>query len=426
MSGGRTSSVGKTKETFFSRLYTRTKTGLLDNDDDKPAEIVIKSSKTHLVSTDLSNRSQQLDTTLLHVFKEDGIKFKSCHVNECVGMVAFGGSDKKVTVRDTHSGEKKFECEHKDEIRVCRFSKDGEFLASSGDDNIVKVWSCKSGKLESEYDHGKAVQTVSWSPDGLVLASGGYDEAIRIWKPQSKDMAVADLKQDSVCEVSIFSSNGEWFVCGGGSGGVNGFYIRMYDVFTTGESDHKYFQEVVTFRLSNFVYALEFSPDCKRFVHGGGDKMITVRDVETFAILQQFDSAGVVYDASFSFDGKYLAMAAKDCNLIVRDVESGAVIASYDSGTAKNKKGEEIKDGTRTCAFSPNEKDPSNLLLVSGGYTVGEVTIRDLRTGIVKQTFEHDKEVLCLEFSLDGRFPTLPPHTVTTTLPPLLSHHHYP
>ena len=139
---------------------------------------------------------------------------------------------------------------------------------------------------------------VSWSPSGLHVALCTVDKAVHVWKAKKPEEVFQTFKNmPKVCYVTAFSDDGKWFGCGGGGG--DGGYVHIYaakqgwEEAKASEADKYHFAATIRLKLKSFVYAFAFIPDCdthRKFVHGGGDCAVTVRDLDSGSVLQKFKS----------------------------------------------------------------------------------------------------------------------------------------
>jgi len=390
-----------------------------------------------VVGTDLENFSDELDCTLCHEYEDETYPtYKACDATGSQGgLIAFGGKGSKICEIRRLSDDVKVELPHEGHVYALRFSPDGKYLAtgSRGSRN-VRVWNVETGKEQSFHEiKGFEVCTVSWSNCGRFVASGDNVGKIEMWNVfpyESEQIGPYEFVTgfSGVCLSSSFSDDDKWFGCGGevaNSENDNRGYVVIfkYDSLCKGELKPK-FTPVLKLDLDSFVRTFSFSPACgknKNFVHGGGDRSVTIRDIRSGAILQQFKCDAKVNSCSFSYDGKYLAVGTeasglknsenRDGPLVVRDVVSGAILHRYQDNC-----------GTRACCFVPNNDSPALLAngqennadfvefyhplkLVSVGVkSLGVVKVRNLRTGIVKQTFKEEKDLYDFFFSPDGKY----------------------
>lgn len=71
---------------------------------------------------------------------------------------------------------------NKSQLKCCKVSPSGKYLATCGDDQLVKIWDLKSNKqIGQGICHSMDVLAIHWSPDEKQLVSVGADCAICVW-----------------------------------------------------------------------------------------------------------------------------------------------------------------------------------------------------------------------------------------------------
>jgi WD40 repeat protein len=316
----------------------------------------------------------------------NGFSLVDCSVAS--GLIAVGGHTPEETwnvkVCDMKSGVVKFTVPTGD-IHSCKFSPSG-FLLCVGEAKRVIIFNCKNGQTVSI--GAKHVHTTAWSSDGSLVAWGGGDATLQIRNAKNfaaDDGAVASL-MCGCCYASMFSADGKWFGCGGGMPGMG--YVHLYDATT--------FKKRVIINLSDPVVVFAFAPDGQSFLHGSVDQ-ITLRDIHTQAILQQFGpTSGSLSTCSFNFNGRLVAFGTDTRMYEIRDVMSSAVVQSSPCGVGHG----------GGCMFANSgtvdiEHIDLNKLLC---FTAAKVQIRNLNVGIVKQTFNEPEEIETIDFSPNGKY----------------------
>jgi WD40 repeat protein/predicted Ser/Thr protein kinase len=99
------------------------------------------------------------------------------------GILASGGEDQKILIRDLKSGEVLHQLAgHNDVVTCLTFSPDGQRLASGSQDNTVKLWDPATGReVFTLRGHGDGVTGVAFHPSGNLLLSSSLDRTVRIW-----------------------------------------------------------------------------------------------------------------------------------------------------------------------------------------------------------------------------------------------------
>jgi WD40 repeat protein len=151
-------------------------------------------------------------------------------------------------------------------------------------------------------------------------------------------------------------------------------------------------------RFPSIMVAFKFAPNSKNFVHASEEE-VTIRDIESLAIKMQFcPSSGNILSCSFSSNSRLLAIGTVKVPYEVRDILSGAIVHSR----ASKEKGERGAG----CVLCSNMLDDHSILLLASIHQFrysSQVQVRNLNTGVLKQTFSDD-QMNVLAFSPDGKY----------------------
>lgn len=145
---------------------------------------------------------------------------------------------------------------HNADVRMVRFTPDGQLLATASADGTVILWN-QRGQMLLRLLIGADVYAIAFSPDGKLLATGSLDGTARIWSiPSGSQLGAVKYLAD--------------------------------------------------------VRALDFSPDGKWLATGSGDGTARIFEVATLKELQKITYSAEVNSVAFSRDQKYLAVASSD------------------------------------------------------------------------------------------------------------------
>jgi len=237
-------------------------------------------------------------------------------LRDAVGAVAFlpdgkslaigGGTphqDGAVQILNIESGEVTATLDEPSEVVYClALSPDGKMLAAGGADNRAHVWNVADNKLLKTIDvHNGWVLDVAFSPDGKMLVTAGADRTAIVWKIEDWSR-VQTFDQEEVIHAAAFASDNKQVALA--VGGPSGWSVRerridnvRYDRswwYRGGmplgavrvEQGDKFLVpladgNVLVFanrRLAttlsghtDWVYAVDVSPDGKRAVSGSAD-----------------------------------------------------------------------------------------------------------------------------------------------------------
>ena len=107
----------------------------------------------------------------------------SADISPDQGMVVLGGSDKRIKVLSTATGEILHNIKkHNEWVTAVAFSPDGVLMASGDRGNGLFIWEVESGQeFHTLTGHGDGITALRWRRDGNVLASASEDGSIKLW-----------------------------------------------------------------------------------------------------------------------------------------------------------------------------------------------------------------------------------------------------
>ncbi|HEX7734518.1 MAG TPA: serine/threonine-protein kinase [Ktedonobacteraceae bacterium] len=99
-------------------------------------------------------------------------------------MLAFGGDDSLVQVRQASSGQTLATYHgHSNHIESVQWSPNGQRIASASKDGTAQIWQASDASPFYTYrGHTKIVWALAWSPDGQFIATGSGDATTHIWQ----------------------------------------------------------------------------------------------------------------------------------------------------------------------------------------------------------------------------------------------------
>lgn len=130
------------------------------------------------------------------------------------GMLAIAGTNNKIQVWDTTSGEEIYSFSgHSDSINTMTFSPDGTLLASGSADNSIILWDVDSGVRRHRLSgHSDAVYEIVFSPDGKTIASEAGDDTIILWDVANGRRLIEFQESGSNFDLSGFMYDGDYLV----------------------------------------------------------------------------------------------------------------------------------------------------------------------------------------------------------------------
>lgn len=228
----------------------------------------------------------------------------------------------KKRVEDAEASQKKLESElesvkkaAKDAEKPFRslgFSPDGKLLAVGGEDLLVHTFNAENATPLDVFDgHGSPVVGVVITEDDRLASIGADGSALArtiypnwIWSRTIGDPASTEIV-DRVMSLD-FSPDGKLLVSGGGSPSRNG-EVKIWN-----PADGKLVREIAEAH-SDTVFGVRFSPDGKRLASGAADKFLKTFDVATGKMIRSFEGhTHHVLGVAWSADGRLLATAGAD------------------------------------------------------------------------------------------------------------------
>ncbi len=232
--------------------------------------------------------------------------------------LASGSYDPSIKIWDTSSG-KEIQSIYWDYSQVTdlAFSPDGKRIATVADSRTV-VWDIASGKAVLTVKRPQRIYSVAISPDGKWLAAGDHDGTVQLWDALTgrKSRTLKGHNPGAAVRGLSFSRDGKQLAdCS-----VDGT-VKLWDVENG--------QEIRTFKGDGMLADVAFSPDGKRLAAGSHNAHVSEWDIASgrqtlslkalldrataqFVYQIQTPSINYVYDVEYRPDCKQLAAASSD------------------------------------------------------------------------------------------------------------------
>ncbi|KAG5518694.1 hypothetical protein PMAC_002663 [Pneumocystis sp. 'macacae'] len=205
--------------------------------------------------------------------------------------------------------------DHTDEVWCTRFSHNGKYLASASKDSTAIIWNLQTYKpLYVLKEHEKPVIYVDWSPSDELILTCGQDHMAKLWDVRS------GICIRTITHHKDFVTSCSWLP------DESGFITASLDM------------DVILWNIDGIiihqwkgsrVYDLAVTPDGKKFIAGGTEKMLHVynllnRTLE-FSFLMQSDLTCI----SISKDSKFAIINVSSQEVYLWDLEKMQVVKKY-------------------------------------------------------------------------------------------------
>lgn len=225
-------------------------------------------------------------------------------------LVASAGADQVIRIWNNETGTEIASLPgHDVAVTAICFNHDGTKLVSCGGDNLVKLWDVKENKLLKEYKgHTAPVMAVAISKDGKQLLSGSADRTAKLWNVDSAEVAHTFDVRAPVSAV-LFRDDGKEALIGSADG-----MMRVIEFGPPMKENPPFVAH------QSGVAAIAYSPDSKRIVTCGGDRLVNVWSVSANgnpALISELKGHNQpVSSVAYSPDGRFIASGGGD--LVVR------------------------------------------------------------------------------------------------------------
>ncbi len=271
------------------------------------------------------------------------------------------------------------------------FSPDGTILAVA---SSIGIWLYDFHDLEAEprflEGHTRDVISIDFSPDGQFIASGSYDETLRIWDVETGGIVrIIQMPKDIIQEYSFspvydlaYSPDGQFIVTGSGQ-------ISIWDA-QTGDI----VQQLAGHE--NSIKSIAYSPDGLYILSGAGgylgEERVRLWNVQTGEILKSAEPDMFLSEVAYSPDGESIAYVGSG-RVVIRDVNTWEVIQIFDSLTQTY--------DVISLDFSPD----SQFIIAGGSRGNSEINVWNIQTGENTLILEgHKSNITSLFYSPNGQF----------------------
>ncbi len=228
-------------------------------------------------------------------------------------------------------------------VNSIAFSPKGQYLISGGKDSTLRLWDVEKEQILQELKgHTKEITTVAFSPDGELVASGSKDSTIIVWNSKAgnkfcsfgahtswsgstnKGRNSVDPRtlylENHIIDIT-FSPDGKYIA----STADRGRYVSYWEL------EGKVLRDVFRIFIDSDLSGVIYTGDGKYLVAGIEDKL-WISDVginkedKRYRVFEM--SGGLIKHLTSTVDGKYIAAANKNA-ITIWEIETGAIVNQF-------------------------------------------------------------------------------------------------
>ncbi|MGL6073243.1 MAG: hypothetical protein ACRC8S_03670 [Fimbriiglobus sp.] len=199
-------------------------------------------------------------------------------------------------------------------ISALKFAPDGVHLAAAGEDRMIQVWNTTTKKKLADWkSHTDRIPELAWSADGQYLTSAGWDTSARVWKLGESDPVI------------LLNSHADQVLCAS-------YHPTLPQRLITADSDNDIYiwsdatigkvGQILRGHLDE-IRSISFSPDGKKVISAGADRVVHIWDAETGQLLAGLNPKGKHATVVFQHDDKMLLASTGGPFFRVWDVATG-------------------------------------------------------------------------------------------------------
>ncbi|TXT15615.1 hypothetical protein VHUM_00118 [Vanrija humicola] len=244
-------------------------------------------------------------------------------------VIYSGGADGYLIATDLKTGERLARyAAHFGPLNSIAVTVSGgrELVLTGGDDGLVRVWDLAIDSKEpvAEFDDGRdcPVTAVEWSADGNQCFAGGVDNEIKVWDLRTEKVLYSlHGHTDTIASLKL-SPNGHYLATYALDAAVIVYDVRPFS------SDPMRVYRSLTGAPAGFEQALirvawSKHDNGSRIAAGGGDRTVTVWEVETGKILYKLPGhKGTVTGVDFHPREPIILTGSKDSNMLLGELDA--------------------------------------------------------------------------------------------------------
>jgi WD40 repeat protein len=225
-----------------------------------------------------------------------------------------GGWDNEVKVWDATTGEQTARLTgHGAAVRAIAWRPPRRTVITTSDDGTLGEWDLATKKrLRTLRAHDQSVIAAAVSPDGRLVATGSEDGVTKLWDLEDGRLVASFPMSERACANALaFSPDGTRWLAGGSDGSL---VVRDRSGTTVS----------TLVRKGPTIRGCAFFPDGKRFVTGGGERVVTIHDLATGATERLEGHTDTIIAVAVSPDGTRVVSGSRDTSVRIWDVSTRA------------------------------------------------------------------------------------------------------
>jgi WD40 repeat protein len=300
----------------------------------------------------------------------------------------------EIRIWDVITGKERSSLEHpSSNIRSLAFSPDGARLAAIDGEATARIWELASGTLKANVGLPTTASIAAINRDltTLAVSPGGLDHSVILVEVATGIVLRTFTGPEAPIGCLAFSPDGTKLAAGAGPPKFSGLprklpsEVRIWSIHLGAPKEGN-----VVGSLKGPVPVVAFSPDGRRLVAGGGERLNPVKlwDVATGEEQASlYPTNGDVWAVAFSPDGAALAVGGSDSSIALYDADTGHERAHLAGRSAL------------CLAFVPGDKT------LVAGLDDGTVALRVVEAGRMRKVFQGAAgRVTALALSADSKW----------------------
>ena len=237
---------------------------------------------------------------------------RTVHYSQKGNLLASSGWDGSVKIWHTEDFSEAHSIQLGDKVVSVRFSPDGSLLAAGGFDKTVHIWNTNTWQLIcSLKGHYGVVWDVCFNPDSEVIASASTDSLVRLWSTRTGELiGILRGHKDGVSSI-CFSNDGKSLFSGDWQGEIIAWDWKIFKI--------KYRIQA----HSNMIGELDINQNSSYLASCGDDLKVKVRSCDSGELIHVFsDPTDFLPAIQFSPNGQKLACGGYDKVLRIWDTQN--------------------------------------------------------------------------------------------------------